>query len=151
MGGWTCGMLRTFCMHVKTGWTVHAFCGAGGILHFCVCERRSLREHVSLCHWGEQIFCVVITACVFLSVWLAGFHAAIQPTPCLTRPLTAGDLNAALQQPPWLMGYQRWRASTKEEEEEEGINNQHQVSSSSLTATVNIWASISSSACWPFA
>ena len=55
----------------------------------------------------ESGYSVVITACVFLSARLAGIHAALLPTPCSALPLNAGDLGAALQQPPWLMAYQR--------------------------------------------
>lgn len=70
----------------------------------CLCSAGGILQVSALCvplrHLGEQIFCAVITACEFLSVWLAGFHVAILPTPCLTRPLTAGDLSAALQQLP---------------------------------------------------
>ena len=74
------------------------WCGGHPALGVCVSV--SLCVCVFDCVTEESIFCAVITACVFLSVWLAGFHAALLPTPCLTRPLTDGDLNTALEIPP---------------------------------------------------
>lgn len=78
-------------------------------LRECVCLTVSLRRADILC--GNYSLCVPVS----VAGW---FSCSILPTPCLTRPLTAGDPNTALQQAPLLMGYQGWRTSTKEEKDE---------------------------------